>query len=158
MSPAPTMWPELRKRAVTLVLGRVVAIGELRLLFLEVRGVGQHDLEKIGGAARAVDGPREALLAEPRQEAGVVDVGVAQQDGLDGRRGHGKPRPVAQAQLLEPLEEAAVHEEPARAALEEMTGAGDRARGAEEAERRAHGRGGARRARRADDGAWAPAP
>src|SRR4029077_7612993 len=101
------------------------------------------DLEKIGGATRAVDGPREALLAEPRQKARGVDAGVVQGDGLDGRRGHGKPRPVAQAKLLESLEKAAVHEEPARAALEEMTGARHRARGAEEAERRAHGRGGA---------------
>src|SRR5581483_11307455 len=48
-------------------------------------------------------------------------------------------RPVAQAEGLEPLEEAAVEEDPSGVALEEMLGAGDGAAGApQERERRAH--------------------
>ena len=49
--------------------------------------------------------------------------------GSDGER-----RPVAEAEVLEALEEAAVDEETVAALFEQKAGAGDRARGAEEGE------------------------
>jgi len=86
------------------VLARVVPIGELGLLLLQVGGVRQHDREQIGGAAGGVDRPREAVTAEPRQVAGVIDVRVAQDDRVEALRVDGRRRPVAQPQRLQPLE------------------------------------------------------
>ena len=60
----------------------------------------------------AVHPAAKAQLHQPRQEAAVVDVRMRQHHRIDRARRHGQRRPVAQAQLLDALEQAAVDEQP----------------------------------------------
>ena len=56
-----------RQRRV--MLGEAALVGELRVFFLQVRGVGQHQLAQIGGAGGAIDRALESLRDQPRQPA-----------------------------------------------------------------------------------------
>ncbi|MNE10613.1 hypothetical protein D3C80_1033310 [compost metagenome] len=58
--------------------------------FLDLGGVGQHDLAQVPRGARRIDG---VAIAGPRQlgqQAGMIDVGVGQEDGVDRRDIKGK--------------------------------------------------------------------
>ena len=56
-----------RQRRV--MLAEAALVGELRVFFLQVRGVGQHQLAQIARAAGAIDAALEALRDQPRQPA-----------------------------------------------------------------------------------------
>jgi hypothetical protein len=56
----------------------------------------------------------------------VVDVRVGEDDRVDARRIERRRRPVAQAQLLEALEEAAIDEDGGAARRDEVLRSGDR--------------------------------
>jgi hypothetical protein len=62
----------------------------------------------------------------------MIDMGMGEDDGVDGIGGHRKRLPVPLPKLLLPLEEAAVEEHPAAIDLEEMPRAGNHPRRAEE--------------------------
>ena len=70
------------------------ALGLARLPFrvrdLYVGAVAQHDLQKVAGLLRGVDGAAEAALVEQRQVAGMVDVGVRDEDAEQRLGLHGK--------------------------------------------------------------------
>ena len=70
------------------------ALGLARLPFrvrdLYVGAVAQHDLQKVAGLLRGVDGAAEAALVEQRQVAGMVDVGVRDEDAEQRLGPHGK--------------------------------------------------------------------
>jgi hypothetical protein len=102
-----------------------------RFLFLEVARVRQQDPGEIVGAAGRGDRPPEAVLEESRQVPDVVDVGVGQGDGVDARGIDRQLVPVPQAQGLQPLVEAAIHEEPAPVGLDQELRSGDRSGGAQ---------------------------
>ena len=107
---------------------RVVVRG---LLFLEVARVRQQDPREVLGPSRRGDRPAEAVLDEPGQVPDVVDVGVREGDGVDPRGIDGQLVPVPQAEVLQALVEAAVHEEPPPGRLDQELRAGDRPRGAQ---------------------------
>ena len=117
-----------------LVLGEAMAVGEFGVLFLQVPGVGQQDRAEVGGRLRAEDGSSEAALDQQRQLAGVVEMGMGEDDGVDAARLDRKRRPILQAQRLEALKQAAVDEKPMIALLDEILRSGDRAGAAEEGE------------------------
>ena len=100
---------ERQRRAVLRV---VVPVRLARVLFLNVRRVGQHQRAEIPGARRAEHASPKALRDEPRQIAAVIEVRVRQDDRIDPRRIDRKRCPVALPQLLETLKEAAVDENP----------------------------------------------
>jgi hypothetical protein len=111
----------------------LVVIGGL--LFLEVARVGQEQRQEVGRRPGGEDAPPEALLEEPGQVAAVVDVGVREHDPVERGGVDGQPIPVPQAELLEPLVEAAIEEQaPARRLHQELR-AGHRADPAQELDR-----------------------
>ena len=122
-----------RQRRV--MLAEAALVRELRVLFLQVRGVGQHQLAQVGRAAGAVHRALEALRDEPRQPAGVIDVRVRQDDGVDRLGRDRQRRPVALPQLLQALEQSAVEQDALAIDLEQMLGAGHRAGGSEKRQR-----------------------
>ena len=63
---------------------------------------------------------------------------MRQDHGVDPGRIDRQRRPVAQAQLFEPLEQPAIDEHAVIAEIEQVLGAGDGARGPEKCQRR-HG-------------------
>ena len=60
----------------------------------------------------AVTVPPKPSLTSRGQVADVVDVGVREGDGVDPGGIDGQLVPVAQAEVLQPLVETAVHQEP----------------------------------------------
>ena len=99
-----------------------------RILFLKARRVGQHQLAQVGRARRAEDAAVIPVGHEPRQVAGVIEMRV-RQNGRREIRGIERQRlPVAQPQFLETLEQAAIDQDFLAAGLEQVLGAGHRAR------------------------------
>jgi hypothetical protein len=82
-----------------------------RVFFLQVRAVGQQQPAQLPRRRRAVDAAAEAVPDQQRQVAAVIDVRMRQHDGRQLGRVDRQPRPVAQPQLLESLEQAAVDQE-----------------------------------------------
>jgi hypothetical protein len=113
----------------------MASVRALRILLLDVRGVPQHDLEKLGGRPRAMDVAVEALLRQQWKRTGVIDVRMAQHDGVDRGRGNRERLPVAEAVMLQSLEEAAIQEHSMTIRSDEVLRARDRAGGAQEAQR-----------------------
>jgi hypothetical protein len=71
---------------------------------LQVGGVGEDDLEKIGGSGGTEDGTVKPLTREQRQVSRVIHVNVAQDDGVDRARVGNALPPVTDSQVLLPLE------------------------------------------------------
>ncbi len=65
------------------VAGAIVAVGPLRLLFLDMGRIQQHHPEQIHGCPGRVDRPLVAERNQPRQQAGMVEMSVCQQDEID---------------------------------------------------------------------------
>ncbi len=102
-----------------------MAVGEVRVLLLQMPTVGQQNVAKVAGRTGAMDRPLESVANEERQTARVVEMGVGQDDRIDPFRVYRELLPVAQAQLLEALKEAAIDEDPAIGDLHEVFRAGD---------------------------------
>ena len=85
-------------------------------------GVQQHDLQQLGGEAGGEDAALEALLNEHGNPAGVVDVGVGDQDVVDGVGGKGE---FAVGNLVPALLEAAVDEDAGVVDLQTVAASGD---------------------------------
>ena len=122
-----------------LMLGVAALVGELGVLFLQVRGIGQHELAQVGRAGGAVNGSLEPLRNEPRQPAGMIDVRVGQHDSMNRLGRYWQRRPIALAQLLETLEQTTVEQDSLSVDVEQVLGAGDGTGGSEKRQRR-HGR------------------
>jgi hypothetical protein len=71
-------------------------------LLLQPAAVRQHEGAEFGRAGGAVDRAVEAVAHERRQVAGVVQMRVRDDDGVDARRFHGEARPVPLPQGLYP--------------------------------------------------------
>lgn len=61
----------------------VAPLFELSVLFLQAGGIEKDDLGDIGGGFGAVDVAAETLFDQLGDEAGVVEVGVGDQDSID---------------------------------------------------------------------------
>ena len=101
----------------------------LGVALLNVGRVAQHDVEQLCGQTGGVDGAGEALLHQQGQTAGVVDMGVGDDDVVDGVGGKGQGIFVV---LIPALLQAAVDQDLAPVDFQTMTAAGDRMGRAEE--------------------------
>ena len=81
---------------------------------------------------RGVNLPREPVPHQCWKISGMVEVGVSQAHGVDGAGFHREPAPVAEAKLLQSLEEPAVKEYPLAVLLQQESRSGDGARASEE--------------------------
>ena len=120
-------------RLVPRVAAAVRAIG---LFLLQPSGIRQHQRAQVLGAGCAEDAPLETLRDQPRQHAAVIKVGVGEDHGVDGGRRHRRVGPVAQPQLLQPLEHPAVDEHSTPCCFHQKAGARNRAGRPQERERR----------------------
>ena len=93
-----------------LVPGKAVAIGELRILFLEVPAVGEQKLAQSFGRPGAEDGPVPVKARHAWQRAGMIKMRVRQQQQADiGNLGRDR-RPIEAAQIPRTLEQAGIDE------------------------------------------------
>ena len=104
------------------------------VLFLQITGIRQKDGAEIGRRMGAENGSAKAALDQQRQIAGVVQMGVRENDGVDAARFDRKLRPILEPQRLETLKQAAVDEQLMLLVLDEVFRAGDRPGAAEEGE------------------------
>ena len=121
-----------------LVFGETVPVGELRLFLLQMAAVGEQDLAQLVRRGRAVNPAAKALSRQQWQVAAMVDVGVGEHDRVDGLGRDRQRLPVAQAQLLESLEQAAVHQNGRVAMAQQVFGTGHGAGGTQKL--KLHGR------------------
>ena len=109
------------------VLPGVPLVELLDLHLLDVGRIGQHDAGEVDGGRGGVDRPGIAVAGELRQEAGMVDMGVAEDDGAEVARDEGEGAVVELLLGLRALEHAAIDEELAVVGLEPEARAGDAA-------------------------------
>ena len=117
--------------------GRLVFFGapfgdKDRVLLLDVGGINEHDAAQVAGGVGAMDRPGVALFDEIRQVAGVVNVRVAQDDGINRSWIERKIRVALGGFLAMPLEKATFEQQPFAIDLEQIHRAGGGARRAEE--------------------------
>ena len=96
------------ERQRRMVLGGAGLVVELGVFFLQVSGVGQQDAAEIDGCGRGIDRPVEALLDQPRDPAGVIEMSVREDDGIDLARWNRQVLPVALTPFLLTLEQSAI--------------------------------------------------
>ena len=99
---------------------RVLAVEQLRITFLNMRRVGQHDADEIAGGARRIDLPAEALAHEARNAPAVINMCVRQKDRLDLGGIERKVLIVHLAQTARSLIHAAVHKIPVIAHMKQI--------------------------------------
>jgi hypothetical protein len=122
-------------------LVRAVAVfgGVLGVLFHQVRGIGQQQRAEFARGGVGEDRSGEAAANQVRQVSGVIEMGVREQSPADGGGIHRQRFPIALAQLVAALEEAAIHQEAFAIGFDEIFGAGDGAGGTQERELRHRG-------------------
>jgi hypothetical protein len=114
-------------------LGVVAALPQmLRVLRLDVRGVEQHHPQHVGGRVGAPDRPGEAVLDQPRQRSAMVDVRVRQHQRVDLAAGDRQAAVLFLGDAARALHQAAVEQHARAGDAQQVLGAGDVARGAEE--------------------------
>jgi hypothetical protein len=91
-----------------IVLGIMMLVGERRVFFLQVTGVGQQDAAEIDRRGRGVDRSVKALLYQPRNPAGMIEVRMRKDDGINLARRYGQISPVALPPFLLALEKTAI--------------------------------------------------
>ena len=96
-----------------------------RFHLLNMGRILEHDLQKITGRRRGIDGPGKPVPDKAGQKPGMIDMGVGQENefhrigmiGLDLVE-------IALFDLLVPLMHAAIHRKPMPARLEDVTRTG----------------------------------
>ena len=106
-----------------------VALGEL---LVELAGVEQDERGELDRPRGRVDLARVPGLHQQREEPAMVEMGVGQQDRVEGRRVVGERDPVPDRLVRTALEHPAVDEDAGAARLEQELRAGDGRRAAEE--------------------------
>jgi len=106
--------------------------GVASLLFLQLAGVLEHQPGERARRLRRPDGAAEAPAHQLRDQADVIEVGVGEDDAVDGGGLEREPAPVARLGLLVALEHPAVDEQPALAEVEQRRAAGHGAARADE--------------------------
>jgi DNA-binding response OmpR family regulator len=108
------------------------------VLFLDAGRIGQHDRAEIAGGRGGPDRAVEAVAHQQRQPAGMVNVGMTEDDPVDPP-GIDRQLGVERLRLAAPtLEEAGVEEDPGPSGLEQVHRAGDPAGGTPERETPCH--------------------
>ena len=116
----------------------VAAVEVADLAFLDAAGIGEHDPAQVPGSRSGVDRAGEARLHEFGQEAGVIDVGMGQKDGVDLPGIEREGFVVQGLEGLRTLEHPAVHQHPEAGAAELGAGTGDATGGAVEKQIKRH--------------------
>jgi hypothetical protein len=91
--------------------GIAVAVGQRGILFLDEATVRQQVLAKITGGRGGNDRPAKSVTAQQRQIAGMIEMGMGEDDLVDLLRCDRQRRPVAQPQVLVTLEQATVDQQ-----------------------------------------------
>ena len=88
-----------------------MAIGKSSVLFLNVATVRQQDFAEIPGATSGVYVSRKSFFDQEWQVAAVIQMRMRYQDRIYLPGCHRQGRPVAQAELLVTLEQAAINQQ-----------------------------------------------
>ncbi|EMR04092.1 hypothetical protein ADICEAN_00715 [Cesiribacter andamanensis AMV16] len=108
------------------VFGIALLIGPASFFFLQLGAVFQNDAGYLQAGLGAVNGAAKPLGHQAGQVATMVQVAMGEQHRIDGGRIDRKRRPVDQAQLLEPLKQAAVNKDALAQGFDQVFGAGNR--------------------------------
>ena len=96
---------ERQRRMMFRRLGLVVELG---VFFLQMPGVGKQDAAQIDGCGGRIDRSVKTLLHQTRNPAGVIEMRVRKNDGIDGISRHRQILPVALAPFFLTLKQTAI--------------------------------------------------
>lgn len=85
-----------------------------------MRAIEQDQPCDVPGRRRGINGARKAVPDEPRQITAVVQMGVGEDDCIDGSRLNREGCPVELAKLAKSLKEAAVDQQALAVPVDEM--------------------------------------
>ena len=117
----------------------MLALPAVRGLDLELGRVAEHDLGEVDGAVRGMDRSAVALLHELGDAAAVVEMGVGEEERVNGPRLVGERQPVAGDLFRAALEHPAVDEDASVTDGHEELRAGDGTDRPQELDLDAHG-------------------
>lgn len=102
------------------MLAEAVTIRVLGLLLQQAAAIGQNDTAQVARRGTRIDLAAKAVAHQQRQVTAMVQVGMREHDRTDLGRRQRQARPVAQAQLLIPVEQAAIDQNPLIAAGDQI--------------------------------------
>ena len=108
-----------------------LAIGALRIAHRKVRRIAQQDGHQVRAGLVGVDRPAKAALHQQRQAAAMIDVRVAQDHGVDGRRHRTETAGDCAPARLAALDHAAVQQQLAARHPQDVAGTRHFSRGSE---------------------------
>ena len=114
-----------------LALALTPAVLVFRVLLVQRSRVLEHDVAQVARRAVGVDRPAVTGLDQQRQAAGVIEVGMCQDHGVDIAGCEGERRAVARLVGGRALDQAAVDEQAAVATVHQVARTGDFARRAQ---------------------------
>ena len=79
------------------VLRVAVLVRLPRILFLNVRRIGEHERAQVARARRAEDAAAKALADQPRQVPAMIEMRMREDDGVDLRRPRSETPPSCDA-------------------------------------------------------------
>src|SRR5205823_14833603 len=100
--------------------GDVDHAGDGGLFLLDAGRVGEHDAHEVARRGGTVDGAFVTLADQVGQVAAVVDVGVAEDDGVQGRGVKGEVGVAFAGLAARAQVQAAVHQDAAAAGLDKV--------------------------------------
>ena len=101
------------------------AVRAAGVLVLDVRGVAQYDRQERRRRWCAVNRTSKSVSREDREVSGVIQMGVREQDRVDGARVERRAIPVAQAQGFQALKQPALQQHLPSRGAHEILRAGD---------------------------------
>jgi len=107
------------------VLRKAFPVRVFRILFLEMAAIQQDQFRHIARGCRCENTTPEAVAHQFRQIAGMVEMGVGQDHGVDVGGRHRQRLPVQLAQVFQPLKQAAINQNALVTIGEKVFRAGD---------------------------------
>src|SRR5262245_21554279 len=93
-----------------MMLGKAMTVGKLGVFLLQMSAIRQKDSAEISGRVRTESRSIKAPLDQQRQIAGMIEMGMRQEDRGDPSGINRQRRPILQAQRLETLKQTTVDE------------------------------------------------
>jgi len=100
-------------------------VEELGVLLLDMGGVAQHPVAEIDGGRSGEDGARKAVLDQGGEVAGMVDVSMRENHGIDGGSRERKIAILAVGVFAAALVHPAIEKKAPAAGFDQVHGAGD---------------------------------
>jgi hypothetical protein len=93
------------------MLGKVMAVGVRRILFLKIAAVGEENPAEVPRRRGGIDLPGETVPDQKGEVAAVIEMGMGEDHRIDLSRRDRQRFPISETELFKSLKESAVDED-----------------------------------------------